>query len=785
MLRLTANYCQKGYPMKLSLRWIFDHIEGQWNQHSVETIAQKITAMTAELDGFEPYTLDLSDYSLVEVTALENDGVCAKSSEWSDEYQLEMRNDAIIGSYYLVKKEGTSVRWATVADWSCPKEGLLPAMACDASMESGAWKQIIETDDYILDVDNKAINNRPDLWGHRGFAREVAALFSYTLKTEEQFLADVAEKTAEASFSFESGPTISIKDTQACSRFSACTASTEHTVASSLWMASRLTRVGLRAIDLYVDATNYTMADWGHPMHAYDADALQGKTVTARLAQKNETVTLLDQQEYELTQKDCIIADEKGPVALAGIMGSAHSGVQPTTKKFLLEAACFDATMVRVSAAHHKIRTDASARFEKTLDPHQTTKALQRFIALVQKEDARFVCQGPIASVGTAPVPPVVTFTHEYLEKRSGVTLDTQFVQDSLTALAFDVSYKNNTYSVGVPSFRATKDIKDADDVLEEIIRLFGYANIPLSLPLFEKQSESLHGVHARRYIKRFLAFSAGMQEVENYALFDNDFLQLIGWKKDTTISVELKNALSEQRTTLVSSLIPHLLQTVHENMANNDSLRFFEWARDWSLQTDKVVEGNRLAGIFYHKKAVDFYTVKESLQELFNTVRIDVEWKQVEEVPQWAHRYKTAALYVDDLLLGYVGTVTQKIMRTLGVGESVVFELDATLLLQQSQERACFKPLSKYQPLSFDISMMVEKNVTVARLQSILSSIDDRIASVTLQDVFEKAEWQNEKSITMRLHVVDFDKTISKEEKELLHAKALAALEKQGVAVR
>lgn len=767
--------------MKLSLRWIFDHLKADWKKYNIDSLVEQFNATTAEIEGFEKSELNLDAFALGKVIDFSDSGVSVECKEWKKNIELSSRTDVEKGLYYLIKKDGT---WAAMLDVYGDKEGLLPAFYCEEKESAGEWKKSIEQEDYILEVDNKSVTNRPDLWGHYGFAREFSAMLGIELLPESESLASFSFEKVDQKFIATKDQPFSIINSapKICKRFSALYVSEVQQRDSMLWMAIRLLRVDTRPIDFLVDATNYAMFDTGQPIHAFDADFITSKTIEPRFAKKGEKLTLLDGVKLELTEKDLVITDGHQPLALAGIKGGLDSGVTPKTTSLLIESANFDATSIRLSAARNKTRTEASARFEKTLDPNQNVKGIQCFIKLLQNAGLKCEHAQKIISVGPETQPLTLKVEHDFIEKRLGVELKKEFIIKALTSLKMNVTESEGIYSVIVPTFRSTKDITIQEDIVEEVARLYGYKNIPLNLPKFSSAAVLQPHISRMFLLKNFLAFDAGMREVENYAVADNDFLKKINWKLKN--GLHLANPLSVDRETMIDSLIPHLLSNVTDNMANSDELSFFEGGSVWQVEDKKIDEQKVLAGIFYHKKEIDFYDVKVKLQRLFEALQISVLWKKAKEPKQWASKYQTADLVLDGKVIGQCGVVTKRITARLG-GDMVAFEIDSSALCRVQEITKCFKPLPKYQATKLDISMMVPTTVTVEKITHSISSADKRIYGVQLRDIFKKADWKDKKSVTMRFVVQDETKTLSKDDLDGVYKAVEKAVVKEGAEIR
>lgn len=772
--------------MKLSLRWIFDHLKADWKKYSVDKLVSKFNATTAEIEGVEKVSLDLKQFALAQVVSANTKGVKVECPEWKKDFSLPAREDAQKGMLFMIKKTQKGAAWATVVEWGGIKEKLLPAFYCDKKDVAGGWKKSVETEDYIIEVDNKSITNRPDLWGHRGMAREISFLFDIPFLDEKKFLAKLPLKKTDKNYKASKDMPFSVSiEAKGCNRFSAMSIDDIEHRPSVAWMGARLCRVESSPIDLLVDATNYAMLDWGQPIHAFDGDYFKKKTIIPRMAKKGEKLTLLDDTKLTLTSQDIVVTDGEKPVALGGIKGGLKSGVSPKTKTLLIESANFDAETVRRTAGRHKVRTEASARFEKTPDPNQNVEGTMRFVQLLKDEKLPMKPSKVLVSVGKDAKPITVKITHDFIETRLGESIQKATIKKLLEKIGFAVTSSGSSYSIKVPTFRCSKDVTIAEDIVEEIGRLYGYEKIPAELP-FMQVFPSVEGEFRKvRAIKDQLAFSAGMHEAQNYAFADQNLLKQLGWK--TKGAVKLSNPLAEHTDTMVTSLIPHLLENVQNNVANNEELQFFEWARVWEqVKKNEVSEQRTLSGIFFKKSGgVDFYQGKRELERLFHTLEISVEWKKSTTKVQWAHAHQAADLYCGKTYLGTVGKVSLPLLKRVAPGEAFAFELNGDVLLNAASKQKHFVELPKYQATTLDVSVEVPLKVTVKELLDAVEKADSRIFAVELRDIFQKEDWKNKKSVTVRFSIRDDKKTLSREDIEKSTAVVQKALAKYGASVR
>lgn len=775
--------------MKISIAWAFDHIEADYRKVDIAALITKLSQTTAEVERYHVIDTSLERFSFVTIKSMTNE-IYAYSPEWLKNITLPKRADVQEGGWYLIRHHENSYTWATSADLGSYKEMLLPAMHITADYQKGAWKKSFEKKDYVIEIDNKSINHRPDLWGHRGFAREIAAILDYPLKPMEQFCAPIKVITKDyhtgASTDF---PYTMLVETKALvSRFAGVYIPQITYTPSLLWMATRLSRIDSRSINAIVDGTNYVMFDTSQPMHAFDADRLSQQTVIARHARNKEMLTLLDDQLIELTDKDLVIADAHRPVSLAGIMGAKESSVRSSTKALFLEAAHFDAATIRKSSQHHKLRTESSARFEKNLDPNQNIIALQRFVQLLHDGHIPFEGVLTIMSFGAVMQPLVLKVSHQDIERKLGTSIAPSFVRKTLEKLDFHVQEKqeNNElwYTIIVPTFRATKDIAIPEDIVEEVGRFYGYGNITPQLPFHETKPSPLQSVLQQYRIKQLLAFGFSMRELYTYAFFDESFLQIIGWDPGKTVQV--KDPVSANWYRLVTTLVPNMLKAVTENAPTYDQLRFFEWARCF-MQRQQIVEKKVLTGIFYEKcSAVHFYDIKTELHKLFVQIGMPVQWQPTQEIAYpWFDRAQTAQLEYNGESVGIAGMIDPSYMKKCAEGSAFVFELNADLLLTYEKPIHTFHPLPKYPAIERDVSILAPLSLSVEELTRLIMGVDNHIRSAALIDMFQKKEWHDQRALTFRYIMRDTNKTMTKEQADVIDKKVREIITHAGAVIR
>jgi len=764
--------------MKLSLAWIFDHLDADYKSVDIADLVNRFNKTTAEIETYEKVTTASDALLLAQVQKISSSEVILLCAELKKTVLIPARPDAAENNLFLIKKEDDNYRWATLTDVGAAKEGLMPALMVEESLRAGGWRKNFEKHDYIIHLDNKSVNHRPDLWGHRGIAREVAALLNLNLKPLDALIKEIpvviaTKKNGQSKIS-----------TSRCCALSTLKIESVSYAPSDLGMAVRLARVDTKSHDAIVDATNYVMLDIGQPMHAFDAQKVHKQALEIRQADNKEKLELLDGQTVELTSDDIVVADDNSALALAGIMGGSASSVQLSTHSLLLEAACFDAATIRKTSARLKKRTEASARFEKNLDPEIAPIALQRFCGLLSSINVSYNADKVIHFIHKPELPTIITVTHEDIEKALGCSVDAAFIVHVLNKLEFTISMTHDgVYEVTVPTLRATKDVGIKQDIIEEVGRFFGYENIKPVLPERVCAPFDIQAVQRMRAIKRYCAYAMKMREVHTYAFFDESFLKVINWQPEQTLMVQ--SPVSENYRRLVTSLIPNLCGVAHAQSALYDQMRFFEWARVWDGPEN--TERQLLTGLMLDQKnSIDFYAGKMMLDELAHMLNMQFTWQRVDqpEVP-WYMSYQTADIYVGEHKVGRAGIMHPTFISLWAMGHAFIFELDGEFLLSYKKADQLFKPSPKFQSMVRDISMLVPMAMSTAQLEQLITMSSPLITDVTLVDFFEKKEWHDQKSFTFRITLLDQSKPLTTEVTDSTINQVIEKLQHIGAQIR
>ncbi|MGB0757243.1 MAG: phenylalanine--tRNA ligase subunit beta [Patescibacteria group bacterium] len=623
--------------------------------------------------------------------------------------------------------------------------------------------EALSLDDVLIEIDNKSLTNRPDLWCHHGIARELAALYDIPLQEPKVYALEQQRK---------SDIKISIK-ADACFGFNVLRIDTDTKSETPDWMKKRLQACGLRPISFAVDLTNYVMHDVGEPMHAFDVDTITDKTFVVRQAKDGESLMLLGNEHIELTGRDMVVADGKQPLALAGVKGGEMSGVTDNTTSFAFEAATFDAITVRRMSTHHSVRTDASMRHEKGLDTDRAPLALARLAQLFSDIDSTATIHGFISEQPKATEKNEVTVTHEFIINRIGQDIAPEKVTSILNKLGFTVQEKKGTYNITVPTWRSTGDVSIPEDIVEEVARQFGYDNLERFDPQVTLTNAVLQPPYiTERSIKEALAYSTGLHEVFSYPWTTDEYVRLFGFAPDTLVGLECPPA--ENQGYLQPSLIPNMLPILEKNITEKSDFGLFQVARVFSTADDSQFshDGESLPE---QKKMLCIALTSKSEQELIRDLKgmIDmlsevtgnkISYDYTAEVPAYFSSMQSAKLSLDDDSVGAVGFLNTKITKSMSLRDSYACfaEIDLDVLLQEKVDAVQFSPLPQYPGTERDVAIEVSKDVAWKDIADIVEHSSPLLKTVDVFDVYEgKHIASDKKSIAFRLYFASDERTL------------------------
>ncbi len=650
-------------------------------------------------------------------------------------------------------------------------------------------EMFIDWVDVRLNIDNKSITHRPDLWGHMGFAREIAALMGKEFKkpVDSSILSGIANKDSLK---------VSIKNTEAASRYSALVVKNIKIGESPDWLKSSLTALGMRPISNIVDITNYVMAEIGEPMHAFDRKKLKGDEIIVRLAAKGEKITTLDGRVHDLTTEDIVIADASGPIALAGVMGGGNSEVEDNTTEIVLEAATFNPVNIRKTAQRFDSRTEAAMRFEKSLSPEITVDAIARCYELIKEIIPGAEAVTSMVDDYPSPVKQAeIDITSEYIRKRIGQNIDDDAIMKTLTSLQFHVKNDKGNLHITAPHFRSTKDISMKDDIVEEVGRVFGYRNIDPTPPLVEcvPPIKNLFR-YFERDVKNILTSSFSMTEVSGYSFTNEETLNSLKINEDKEL--RLRNPLSMDLDRLRRSLIPNMMNFIKYNQRFYDNFDIFELGRVYLKEdrksSDLVSENFRTSGAVFMKKPENpvFFEAKAIAVGLLDKLRIK-NYKLIpatNSLPPYAHPGRSMKVEVDGKEAGLIFEVHPEASLTFEfTGKAAIFDLDLNILFNAEKTPVKFTELQKYPEVPFEISVVADKKTYSQDILSIVRKCDkNRITEAKVISIYEGSQLPDDKkSVSIKTIFASKEKTLEPAEIEDLQKKVISALNKEGYVLR
>lgn len=642
----------------------------------------------------------------------------------------------------------------------------------------------LHREDVLLEVDNKSLTHRPDLWSHYGFARELGAIFGKPVKKLDSFLKiKVGEAREKVS--------VKIEDEKMCPRFSACIMTGIKIEESPQWVKARLQSAGMNPHNTIVDITNYVMLELGQPMHAYDRTVVGDDGFVVRYAKKGEKLVTLDETEQKLSEEDPLVCNAANePMGIAGIKGGLKSGISENTTEIILESANFDPVVVRKSSMRHQLRTDASQRFEKGLDAGMTEMALKRAIHLIQKLCPHAKVVSEITTAGSwKPKESVILVSPENICKKIGVDISVTEITRILKSLEFGVVKSGKNLKITVPPHRATGDVDIEEDIVEEVARIYGYDRIPAVRP---HQPMQLPLPNEERFYKHRLrdlfALGLGFTEVVNYSFYSKDRLEKCGMTEEGHLKI--LNYLSEDQTHMRMSLVPNLLAAVAMNNRSFPLMRVFEVGRTYKeIGAFMPLEEKRIAAVVTSEDE-PFYLAKGALETFFKKMNVGAyELKPSAAAPSYAHPKKCVDLAFHGKTIGQLFTLHPAVLKAFDIGmNTAAFELCFSDLVKSGQKTSRFHPLPKFPGMAFDVSILVDKRNQVGELERVIRSADTEglMQTVELFDVYEgQGIPEDKKSLSFSVEIRHDDRTLTDQELKAVQDRVFLALEKFGGKIR
>jgi phenylalanyl-tRNA synthetase beta chain len=644
--------------------------------------------------------------------------------------------------------------------------------------------EILKLDDTIIEFDNKSLTHRPDLWGHYGIAREIAALTDTKLKPYAPKV--VIPKNGESA-------KVEVKDFDLCKRFCSLVINNIKVEESPLWMKKRLKATGHGAHNNIVDVTNYVMTELGQPMHAFDKEYIK-KGIVVRRAQKGEKITSLDGKERILTEEMGVVADHERAVAVAGIIGGENSEINEKTTSIILEAATWNPSIIRRTSTKLGIRTEAVQRFEKSLDPAWGELAILKAAELILKLCPSAKIAGPMTDIKKSTDKPVIiAFDTNKAQSKIGTEISQLEMKKILEKLEFKATVKSKgVLTVEVPSFRATKDVHNENDLVEEIARMYGYDNIPVLLPTLPTKLpiENLERFKKHR-TRELFSYALGFDEIYNYSFYGLKELKNCGMLE--TNHIKLLNYLSEEQTHLRISLIPNLIKNLQLNAKYLDAVKIYEIGRTYQeIGQFMPLEEKKIGGAILSKGKSDqpFYEAKGAAESFFQKFNITVAVaKGITDLP-YAHPIKSVSYLATNgetlakVFMLHPGVVKNHDLEKYSIA---MFEINFSEALKFEKVEKFCKKLPRFPNIEIDISVLIENTVEVETIKkAILDSDKTLVKSAELFDIYEGSNLEkNKKAIAYKVTLQSDEKTLTDEEMAQVQQKIFSNLEKLGGTIR
>lgn len=647
-------------------------------------------------------------------------------------------------------------------------------------------KEILPIEDVLIEVDNKSLTNRPDLWGHYGMAREFATIFKRDLKPLE----------LEDSTAYNNLKPLDIKvETINCFRYCGITVENVISKVSPSIIKLRLNYCGMRDINLLADMTNYLMLELGQPMHAFDNDIVKGITVV-------ETTTpvemeTLEHEKHTIDSNSLVICDSnREPVAIAGIKGGLKSGISENTTKLLLESACFDCSAIRKTSRKIGLITDASLRYEKSLDPEMCSTAIERLVYLLKQAEPRIKVTSSLTDVYNYHYPKhKIEIDTNFLSRRGGVKLSLDFVVDTLVRLGFKVEVtdaEKEKLLVEVPSFRGTKDISIKEDLVEELFRMYGYDNIksaPMQMPL---QSINQIPTHTVEYeIKHALASMFNLNEVHTYLWNYVDFNKQVGIKQNSVLHL-MDSSISGQ-SGIRTNLVPSIIKVADENKNKFADIQIFEIARvvDGLDNNNLAIEKKKLAIVLASEEKTEkelYFKLKQMVEYIAKyIVKTNVDFSCSTENEMY-HPVNSCSICCGNQIIGEMGIMHPAISNNIDKRKKfAMLELDVNLLLDSEKNNFKLVPTSKFQSVSVDYNFVADKNMKYSTIEKALSEFRaSYLLEHSLKDIYKNEEVLPGKiSYTINFVITPKDRTLEASDIEKFSARLIDSMQKIGVNLR
>ncbi|WP_158139142.1 phenylalanine--tRNA ligase subunit beta [Staphylococcus aureus] len=800
--------------MLISNEWLKEYVT---IDDSVSNLAERITRTGIEVDDLIDYTKDIKNLVVGFVKSKEKHpdadklNVCQVDIGEDEPVQIVCGAPNVdAGQYVIVAKVdgrlpgGIKIKRAKLRGER--SEGMICSLQeigissnyIPKSFESGIYVfsesqvpgtdalQALYLDDQVMEFD--LTPNRADALSMIGTAYEVAALYN-TKMTKPETTSNELELSANDEL------TVTIENEDKVPYYSARVVHDVTIEPSPIWMQARLIKAGIRPINNVVDISNYVLLEYGQPLHMFDQDAIGSQQIVVRQANEGEKMTTLDDTERELLTSDIVITNGQTPIALAGVMGGDFSEVKEHTSNIVIEGAIFDPVSIRHTSRRLNLRSESSSRFEKGIATEFVDEAVDRACYLLQTYANGKVLKDRVSSGELSAFITPIDITADKINRTIGFDLSQNDIVTIFNQLGFDTEINDDVITVQVPSRR--KDITIKEDLIEEVARIYGYDDIPSTLPVFEKvtSGQLTDRQYKTRMVKEVLE-GAGLDQAITYSLVSKEDATAFAMQQRQTI--DLLMPMSEAHASLRQSLLPHLIEAASYNVARkNKDVKLFEignvfFANGEGELPDQVeylsgiLTGDYVVNQWQGKKeTVDFYLAKGVVDRVSEKLNLEFSYRRADI--DGLHPGRTAEILLENKVVGFIGELHPTLAADNDLKRTYVFELNFDALMAVSVGYINYQPIPRFPGMSRDIALEVNQNIPAADLLSTIHAHGGNILKDTLVfDVYQGEHLEKgKKSIAIRLNYLDTEETLTDERVSKVQAEIEAALIEQGAVIR
>ncbi len=790
--------------MVLSMKWLSDYVKVD---ASPKDFSDRMTATGSKVEGFENLGEKIKNVVVGKILEIEkhpdSDHLQICQMDLGEEAPVQIITGAqniSVGDLVPVAKhdsylpDGTHIKAGKLR--GLPSNGMLCSLGelgltahdFPYADENGIFilneectigqdiKEVLDLDDVVVEFE--ITPNRPDCLSVIGLAREAAASYNTPLKLNAPKV-----KGSGDGDKIENYVSVEVKDTDLCPRYTARVVKNIKIEPSPKWLRTRLRNSGIRPINNIVDITNYVCLEYGQPMHAFDHSYLNGGKIIVRRAATDEKITTLDDVERQLNDKMLVIADAEKAVGIAGVMGGQNSEINENTKTIVFESANFYGPSIRTTARGVGLRTEASGRYEKGLDPENTYPAIERACELIEMLGAGEVVDGIIDIYGKKQPQAEIDFDADKINKFLGTDIPEQFMLDTFKLL--DIEYKNG--KLYPPSFRA--DLLCMQDIAEEVVRIYGYNTIESS----KFVAESLVGKRddKQRYLADInsLLVSQGLFEVRTYSFISPKYYEKINLPQEKRNSIVISNPLGEDTSIMRTTALPGVLEALSTNRRKrNDICGLYEMAKIYIPADGKDLPDENMTTVIACYGMGDFYTIKGYIEEIFSMSGVKKYDVASEKNNPTYHPGRCAVFTKDGNVIATIGQLHPEVLDKYGFDLPVyAAEIDIEYLLTIKNTVREYKPLPKFPAITRDLAFICEKSLEAGTLRrAIAKYAGNLLENVTIFDVYTDAKLGDKKSMAYSLVLRSPDKTLSDEDGDKVVKKVLSGLEREfGITLR